>query len=73
MHADSLRMRKYVLNRAEIFMKKEIVKQLTVSTHSTRDKSGFFFFFFLRLKHLLVLQRQTLWQLLPMWESYDFH
>ena len=46
MHADSLRMRKYVLNRAEIFMKKEIVKQLTVSTHSTRDKSCFFFFFF---------------------------
>ena len=44
MHADSLRMRKYVLNRAEIFMKKEIVKQLTVSTHSTRDKSCFVFF-----------------------------
>ena len=71
MHADSLRTRKYVLNRAEIFMKKEIVKQLTVSTHSTRDKSCCFFF--LRLKHLLVLQRQTLWQLSPMWESYDFH
>ena len=45
MHADSLRTRKYVLNRAEIFMKKEIVKQLTVSTHSTRDKSCCFFFF----------------------------
>ena len=71
MHADSLRMRKYVLNRAEIFMKKEIVKQLTVSTHSTRDKSCFVFF--LRFKHLLVLQRQTLWQHSPMWVSYDFH
>lgn len=44
MHAESLRMRKYVLNRAEIFMKKEIVKQLIVSTHSTRDKSCFFGF-----------------------------
>ena len=53
MYADSLRRRKYVLNRAEIFMKKEIMKQLTVSTHSTRDKSSLFFFF-LRFKHLLV-------------------
>ena len=72
MYADSLRRRKYILNRAEIFMKKEIMKQLTVSTHSTRDKSSLFFFFF-KIQTSVGLQRQTLWQLSPMSESYDFH